>query len=370
MAFCINCGQELAEGAKFCAGCGKEVNDTNSAPKREIIYEGNIHKCPNCGEILKSFMTNCPACGFELNRKEITSSLKEFVEKINKCDAEITNNSSLKTGWSSWSKTKRFWWIILNMCFVCIPLVIYLVTPLVLINKTPKLSKEEKQMANLIENFPFPNDRESILAALVFAKEKINFLSKENVDRKSAYWLRLWISKSEQLKQKANMLFPNDSIVKSSYDDIIVNGNRVNKIIKIKAIFGLVILVLAIIFIVSRYDILDNVGITNQKDYNAIFEWQTNGLFEKLPKPDKNNGTIVSETEKQIQFELYNITTDDFNEYVKRCRTNGFSYDVTKNDSVFYADDENGYNLNIFYDSYEKVMKIFINSYYLSTDEK
>ncbi|MBU5231032.1 zinc-ribbon domain-containing protein [Intestinimonas butyriciproducens] len=25
MAFCINCGQELAEGTKFCANCGTPV---------------------------------------------------------------------------------------------------------------------------------------------------------------------------------------------------------------------------------------------------------------------------------------------------------------------------------------------------------
>ena len=57
--------------------------------------------------------------------------------------------------------------------------------PLIKINFTPKLSREEKQLASLIENFSFPNDRESILEALVFAKEKIDFISSEKVDRKS-----------------------------------------------------------------------------------------------------------------------------------------------------------------------------------------
>ena len=32
MAFCINCGQELAEGAKFCFECGtKLINDEENS---------------------------------------------------------------------------------------------------------------------------------------------------------------------------------------------------------------------------------------------------------------------------------------------------------------------------------------------------
>ncbi|WP_431021155.1 zinc-ribbon domain-containing protein, partial [Bifidobacterium bifidum] len=32
MAFCINCGQELAEGAKFCASCGNAEYLTRWGP--------------------------------------------------------------------------------------------------------------------------------------------------------------------------------------------------------------------------------------------------------------------------------------------------------------------------------------------------
>ena len=58
MAFCINCGQELAEGAKFCANCGKAVNGENPTTQRKTVYEGQIHKCPNCGEVINSFVSN------------------------------------------------------------------------------------------------------------------------------------------------------------------------------------------------------------------------------------------------------------------------------------------------------------------------
>lgn len=364
--FCKECGKEIDENSKFCNNCGVEVIDRSK--ERKVVYEGDIHKCPNCGEMLKSFMTNCPSCNFELNRKEITSSLKEFIEKINKCNEEIAGSNYIKTGWASWGILKKGLWIILNIFLFGIPLIVYWGMPLVLINKTPKLNKEEKQMANLIENFPFPNDRESILAAIMFAKEKIDFLSNESVDRKSAYWLRLWKSKAEQLKQKADMLFPDDSIVKKSYNDIIDDVNKINRTIKIKRILGVIILIFAI-FLFWSNNSSNNTETTNKKDYNITFEWQTNGLFGKLPEPETNNGKIVSETEKQIQIELYNITPEKFNSYVKKCRESGFTFNIIKTDSSFYAKDVDGYALDILYYNQEQEMKIYLDSYNLKINK-
>lgn len=214
MAFCINCGQDLAEGAKFCASCGKAV-DSNSTYQRKTVYDGVIHKCPNCGEVLSSFLTNCPACGFEFNSKKVNFSLKEFIEEINECDRKIANNPlPAKTGWSSWSKAKRIFWVILNVIFFGLPLIIYLyvkvlsiILPLVRYGSTPKLTADEKRKVSLIENFPFPNERESILEALLFVKAKVSFLASEKIDRKNAYWIRLWSAKASQLYQKAEMMF-------------------------------------------------------------------------------------------------------------------------------------------------------------------
>ena len=252
MPFCSNCGQQIQEGAKFCASCGTPTNSEvhHESAQRQFVYEGKIHKCPNCGEVINSFVSICPACGFELNSKRVSSVLQEFIKEINECEQMIANSPQAgKTGWASWNKSKRTWWVILNILFVCIPLAIYVALPLLLVKSTPKLTNEEKRMASLVENFPFPNDRESILSALVFVKEKIDFISKETINRKTAYWMRLWCAKAEQLKQKADLLFPNDPIVKESYVEIAADESRVNKTLKIKAIVGLIILILSLIHI-------------------------------------------------------------------------------------------------------------------------
>lgn len=93
MAFCINCGKELVEGAKFCATCGKSVNHSNSASERKTTYEGEVHKCPQCGEVLESFAVVCATCGYELRGVLTSDSVREFATKIDSAqtDAQRVN---------------------------------------------------------------------------------------------------------------------------------------------------------------------------------------------------------------------------------------------------------------------------------------
>ena len=90
MAFCINCGQELVEGAKFCANCGKAVGASQNGAEgqRKTVYDGELHKCPNCGERLDSFVTTCPVCGYELRGAKVTSVVNELAQKLERTESE------------------------------------------------------------------------------------------------------------------------------------------------------------------------------------------------------------------------------------------------------------------------------------------
>ena len=224
MAYCSNCGVKLVDGSKFCANCGTptvikvQEETVNKQTERRTEFVGSIKKCPSCGEEITSFTAICPSCGHEINSQKVSDTLGKFIAQVNACERLIAQSQVGNTGWSSWSKSKKIWWVIFNLLFAGIPLAIYLGYPLLTIKHTPKLTKEEKQLTALVENFTFPNDRESILEAIVYAKEKIDFISKEKIDKKTAYWMRLWCSKAEQLKQKADIMFPNDSVVIQSYN--------------------------------------------------------------------------------------------------------------------------------------------------------
>ena len=215
MAFCSNCGKELAAGAKFCFECGTPVANTDETVRR-TVYSGEIHKCPSCGEVLQSMTAICPACGHELNSAKLASALKEFIDEINECDkiiAKTPKKELPKKGWKSWKTGTRVFGVILNLFTSCIPLVIYLSFPLLKPflkkNAMPELTSDEKHKVSLIENFAFPNDRESLLEALLFVKSKMAFLASEKADERNSYWMRLWNTKATQLYEKAKILLNN-----------------------------------------------------------------------------------------------------------------------------------------------------------------
>lgn len=348
MAYCANCGQKLADGSKYCVECGSFVGTTNKNTAGIVI------KCPSCGEDIPSFTAICPACGHEINSAKVSATLKEFIENINECDRLIANTpNSKKAGWSSWGKGKRFWWIVFNIFTYGIPLVIYLIMPLVRLNYTPRLTPEEKRKASLIENFPFPNEREAILEALLFTKSKISYLAAEKVDRKNAYWTRLWSTKGEQLYQRAEMMFSGDEIANNAYKDIKAQKLRVSKTVKFKAISGIVILVAALVFISIKNGAFDSIIYSNTPLIIPDTE-----LSKLIPQIENGKGIINTNNSTYFSIEYYGISDTRFDEYKTMCKNSGFTIDCESDGSLFDAYNEDGYNMRITY--YDNKMHITV----------
>lgn len=92
MAFCMNCGQQLPDGAKFCSSCGTAAGMVKpEGSQRKTVYDGELHKCPGCGETLDAFVTTCPTCGYELRGAKVTSVVNELAKKL-----EATNSIEQK----------------------------------------------------------------------------------------------------------------------------------------------------------------------------------------------------------------------------------------------------------------------------------
>lgn len=219
MAFCAQCGKQLPDNARFCPGCGAAagVSENGTYTTRREEYAGTVIKCPSCGAQLSSFTAICPECGHEINSAKVDTALRDFIAKIDDVDRMIANSPEVsKTGWASWSGGKKFGWVVLNIYTFCIPLIIYLLLPLFKYNRKPRLTAAEKQKASMIENFPFPNGRESIIEALLFIQTKLDFLSSEKLNRHTAYWTRLWATKAKQLEQKAEMMLNGDAVAQEA----------------------------------------------------------------------------------------------------------------------------------------------------------
>lgn len=184
MPFCIKCGNQLVDGAKFCSECGTPTKNDNS--KRTSVYEGEIHKCPNCGEILNSFVSNCPACGYELRGAKNSNAVREFALKLE----QIENSRNVSANGFSGLKNK--------------------------INQLSSVNPIDEQKISLIRSFAIPNTKEDIYEFMILASSNIDLklygfaYNSNQFQGMMATSQRAvsdaWLAKFEQAYQKAQLL--------------------------------------------------------------------------------------------------------------------------------------------------------------------
>lgn len=358
MAFCSNCGQELADCVKFCSECGTPTGKVDETIRR-TVFSGEIHKCPSCGEVLQSMTAICPSCGHEINSAKLSSALKEFINEINECDKIIANTPKKempKKGWKTWKKSTRILWVILNFFTSCIPLVIYLTLPLfrplIKSNATPELSSIEQRKVALIENFTFPNDRESVLEALLFTKSKMEFLASEKANEKNAFWLRLWNTKATQLHQKANILLSNDAIAETAYSGITTSKKMVDKKVRIRAAIGAAIIIIFVLIVVLNGSLYNGIlkilpNSSSSVIENERFEWMETGLSTKIPTIDVKSGLVQTNSDTELWLSLNGVTYSQFEKYITSCKEVGYTVDAEKDTHTYKAYNGEGYLLEV-----------------------
>lgn len=227
MAFCSNCGHQLAEGVNFCVKCGTKVNiqEPLQDDHRKVAYDGEIHKCPNCGDILDAYESVCKACGYEQRGSKATSSVHELAVRLQQIEeARLTSNSHSRFGQSS---------------------------------------EIDQQKINLIRSFVIPNTKEDILEFAVLAASNVDtsayddsygILSTLQNGRRKAV-SDAWLAKLKQAYQKAKLVFAGDpritevqSLYDSTHKAIRRAKGRVWKILGIAfgSIFAVFILIMVI----------------------------------------------------------------------------------------------------------------------------
>ena len=253
MAYCSNCGHFIADNVQFCSNCGSPISNAEDRTKRQQEFAGKIIKCPACGTEIPSFTAICPGCGHEINSAMVSPVFKDFTKQISQCDTAIANSPAApKKGWQSWGKWKKFGWVILNIYTICIPLVISLLIRLIGIGGISSLTPEEQKKANLINNFAFPNERESILEGLLYIKGQMTALVSGKIDRNTERWIKIWKNKASQLFERAEMMFKGDKIAADTYTDILACEKKVKKSLLIRVVIAIVVVALSVTFIYTR----------------------------------------------------------------------------------------------------------------------
>lgn len=182
MAYCINCGQELAEGAKFCANCGIAVDVNSSTNQRKTVYDGEIHKCPNCGNILGAYDSVCEVCGYERRGAKAVGSVRELQVKLENLYAK---------------RPQRKVQTIFTQAL-----------------RGGQISSVDDEIVGLIRNFSIPNNNEDIMEFIILASSNIdmkvygiNSQRYQAINPAQREISDAWLAKYEQAYQKARLMF-------------------------------------------------------------------------------------------------------------------------------------------------------------------
>ncbi|WP_026669342.1 zinc-ribbon domain-containing protein [Butyrivibrio sp. AE3006] len=215
MPFCMNCGQQLPEGAKFCFSCGTplgNVKGDNSNQSSEMPRQETMVKCPNCGSSIGRMDATCPYCGAQITNKGVANSVKQFAEELARIEAEANEDSGAKGLMGNYMKAFG----------------------LDKVMERGYGSKTFERKLSHIKAFPIPNTVEEISEFILMAAASINVeFGKKSLKNTmwgkpgSTYYTEItlanaWVSKMQQAYNKAELSFPNDPMfpkIKSIYED-------------------------------------------------------------------------------------------------------------------------------------------------------
>ncbi len=354
--FCKNCGSELNGKSKFCAQCGYPTGSHGIATNFE-----KVDKCPNCGDNIPSFTAKCPSCGAEISSDDVPPAIKEFSSNINKLDnAIVAGSRKQQKGWDSWTPLVKVLWIVLNVFFICVPLIFYFLYQFYrFINPAPFTLEEEKK-AHYINNFAFPNDRENILEGLLYIKSAMAALGAKKIDRNTSRWVKIWKNKATDLFEKAEILFKGDKIAKDAYAAILKSEKKLKKTLLTKIIISSAVLLVFLLYM-SFKDTIDTYEY-KITDTITTFTWPVSDLTLELPEPPTNIGEIRVNDDKELWVEMRAVEQTQFESYIEECKNKGFTIDVEKKGSSYKAHNEKGYYLNLFYYKANKEVSLNIEA--------
>ena len=218
MVFCQNCGNQLADDAKFCSNCGTPAGIAGTENVRKQEYVGSVKKCPNCGAVVASLNAVCTSCGHEFVNTKVDKSVKEFFDKI----------SDLSDGYETKQDEEKNSMFLIGriMCvlvaFLCSYFVVYegwdgakitgILLIIIAVLLRPPLTQQEKKKRSLIETYVVPNNKESIIEFLILSCSQIqpgaNPITKEG--KNISLWNKVWKTKIRQTITKTKVVLVGD----------------------------------------------------------------------------------------------------------------------------------------------------------------
>lgn len=319
MGFCVNCGEKVINGAKFCQKCGTPIpkDGEKNENVRQQEFSGKIYKCPNCGEVLKSFISNCPSCGFELRGTKATSAVKEFATKLE----IIESRREYEKPGGLFNQAARL----------------------------QHISKTDEQKISLIKSFSVPNTKEDIFEFMILASSNVDLdiYSTLNTPTAGAKALtEAWNAKIRQVFAKAKNSFESDSDfrrIQELYDSCNndIRKQKKKKVIKWALLVGWSPLLWAIVIV--------GLLISNPKEEKKELSRLDAIVVEVQEVLDKGEYKLALSTADSIDYQRYDVEMerkwDIQREYwvdkvLDEAKKNGVELEYTPSEDVDKANDD------------------------------
>ena len=151
----------------------EEEKTASSAPKSNKL--GDVKKCPACGAMVQSYQGSCPMCGYAFEGIDANSAVKELSDLLRK-------------------------------------------------------SKNPQGMSKIIDNFPIPTDKATLLAFITWLRPQCENVASYNVDNNCV--LESFFRKYKECIYKINVSFAGDNTFQpfiSAMNSLQLNVEKTNK---------------------------------------------------------------------------------------------------------------------------------------------
>lgn len=93
-----------------------------------------------------------------------------------------------------------------------------------------------------------------------------------------------------------------------------------------------------------------------KSETEEAYQWTQTELENKIPKPDAKIVKSIADTEETFIFEAYGMSSEQFDAYVEKCKTVGYTVESTDHKGFYSANDAEGYNISLTYNEKERAM--------------
>ncbi len=110
----------------------------------------------------------------------------------------------------------------------------------------------------------------------------------------------------------------------------------------------------------TNYELEDDEYLDTTEEQLPMLEWPDNELALLIPLPPSEYGEVEWEESDEVNICVYEISKDEYSQYIKDCAEAGFSIVTSEDDDSYYANNSDGYRLSLYYDDTETTMDITV----------